>query len=65
MDQANFKLPKIQLSSIILAVALGVIVAVGLYQAQIRGLLPTKKIELPSPPQETRTIFKEENAVLS
>lgn len=58
------KLPKIQLSSIILAVALGVIVAVGLYQAQVRGLIPGS-ISLPKPPEETRTILKEENAVIS
>ena len=59
------KLPKIQLSSIVLAVAAGVIVAVGLYQAQIRGLIPRGGIELPKPPEETRTILKEENAVIS
>lgn len=59
------KLPKIQLSSIVLAVASGVIVAVGLYQAQVRGLIPGKGIELPKPPKETRTILKEENAVIS
>lgn len=58
------KLPKIQISTLVLAVALGVIVAVGLYQAQARGLIPGN-ITLPKPPEETRTILKEENAVIS
>lgn len=58
------KLPKIQLSTLALAVALGVIVAVGLYQAQARGLIPGN-ITLPKPPEETRTILKEENVVIS
>lgn len=58
------KLPKIQFSSIILTVALGVAVAVGIYQAQVRGLIPGN-LNLPKPPEETRTILKEENAVIS
>ena len=65
MDQSNFKLPKPSLSSIVIAVAAGVVVAVGVYQAQIRGLIPNKGIALPKPLEETRTIFKEENAVIS
>lgn len=64
MEQSNFKLPKIQITSIILAVALGVVVAVGLYQAQTRGLLPKGNISLPEP-KETRTVVQEENAVIS
>lgn len=59
------KLPKPSLSGIVIAVALGVVVAVGVYQAQVRGLIPGKGIELPKPPEETRTILKEENAVIS
>ncbi len=65
MDQTNFKLPKPSLSSIMIAVALGVVVAVLVYQAQVRGFLSGKGIELPKPPEETRTILKEENAVIS
>lgn len=65
MDQSNFKLPKPSLSSIVIAVAAGVVVAVGVYQAQMRGLIPSKGFELPKPPEETRTILKEENAVIS
>jgi len=49
----------------VIAVAAGVVVAVGVYQAQIRGLIPNKGIALPKPLEETRTIFKEENAVIS
>lgn len=65
MDYSNIKLPKPSLGGLVIAVALGVVVAVGLYQAQIRGLLPGKGIEFPKPPEETRTILKEENAVIS
>lgn len=64
MEQVNFKLPKMQLSSLILAVALGIVVAVGLYQAQTRGLLPKGNISLPES-KETRTVIQEENAVIS
>lgn len=48
-----------------MAVALGVLVAVGLYQAQVRGLIPGKGMELPQLTEETRTILKEENAIIS
>ncbi len=62
----NSKLPKLNFTSIAMACALGVLVAVGLYQAQIRGLIPTSKIPtLNIQNQETRTIVQEENAVIS
>lgn len=64
MEENKLKLPNIRLSSIVLAVALGVVVAVGLYQAQTRGLLPKGNISLPEP-KETRTVVQEENAVIS
>ncbi|MBI4038135.1 trypsin-like peptidase domain-containing protein [Candidatus Daviesbacteria bacterium] len=57
-------MPKIQFSSLILAAFLGIVVAVGLYQAQVRGLLPQGKISLPQP-LETRTVIQEENATIS
>lgn len=63
----NPKLPRPNLTGILIsAVSLGVLVAVGLYQAQIRGLLPSN-ISLPKiqSPQETRIVVKEENAVIS
>ncbi|MCL4365822.1 trypsin-like peptidase domain-containing protein [Patescibacteria group bacterium] len=60
------KLPRPSLSSMILAVILGVIVAVGVYQAQLRGLIPAINGNLPKlPATETKTIVSEENAVIS
>lgn len=60
------KLPKPNISGLVISVALGVMVAVGLYQAQVRGLIPSYNVSLPKvPPQETRTIVQEENAVIS
>lgn len=58
------KLPKTNFSVISIAVVLGIFIALGVYQAQVRGLLPA--FNLPkSPPLETRTIVQEENAVIS
>ncbi len=49
-----------------MALALGIVAAVGVYQAQVRGLIPSYNINLPKPqPLETRTIVQEENAVIS
>lgn len=60
------KLPRPNLSGIVLAIALGVLVAVVVYQAQIRDLIPSRNLSLPKPQtQETRTIVQEENAVIS
>ncbi|MEK7617121.1 MAG: trypsin-like peptidase domain-containing protein [Patescibacteria group bacterium] len=60
------KLPKLNFTSIAIASGLGVLVAVALYQAQIRGLIPQYKIPTPTTQnQETRTIVSEENAVIS
>lgn len=65
MDLTN--LPRPNMSGFVIAIALGVLVAVGLYQAQIRGLIPNTNLN--SKPlltsQETRTIIQEENAVIS
>ncbi len=59
------KLPKVNISGILIAIALGVLVAVGVYQAQIRGLIPSG-LNLPKGlNQETRVILQEENAVIS
>src|SRR3989344_5777337 len=61
----NIKLPKLNYTGIAVAIALGVIVAVGLYQAQIRGLLPSN-ISLPKTPGlQTQIIVSEENAVIN
>lgn len=61
------KLPKLNISGIVIAIALGVLVAVGVYQIQIRGLLPSGiGKNLPKPGiSETRTVISEENAVIS
>ncbi len=66
MDNSNLKLPKLDFTGLTVAIALGVIVAVGLYQAQQRGLIPTRKdVPLPQEQQESRTILKEENAIIA
>lgn len=57
---------KLDFSGIILAIAFGTLTAVGLYQAQIKGFLPSANLELPKPiSEEKRIIIKEENAVIS
>ncbi|MBI4038650.1 trypsin-like peptidase domain-containing protein [Candidatus Daviesbacteria bacterium] len=66
MDFLNSKLPKLNLSGIFFSIALGVLVAVGIYQAQVRGLIPAGNLNLPKvQTQETRIIVNEENAVIS
>lgn len=50
----HFKLSKINVNGIVISIAIGVIVAVGIYQAQVRRL-PNQ--------QNTQTIVKEENAI--
>lgn len=57
MDYSNLKLPRPNISGLVSAVILGVIVAIALYQAQIRGLT--------GPILETQKIITEENAVIS
>lgn len=60
------KLPKLNISGLVVAMALGVVVAVVLYQAQARGLIPFSNFKLPQTLQsETRTVISEENAVIS
>jgi len=67
MDYSNIKLPRPNFSGMLIAVALGVVVAVGLYQAQVRGLIPSN-LSLPKasnlPSLQTQTIVQEENAVI-
>lgn len=60
------KLSKLNISAIVITIALGVAVAVLVYQAQIRGLIPDIGGKLPKPQTtETRTVVQEENAVIS
>lgn len=63
-DKNSPKIPRPDFSSLVVAVALGMVAAVGLYQAQIRGWLPTGSIKPPQIQQETRTVVQEENAVI-
>lgn len=67
MDYSGVKLPRPNLGSLFLAVALGMLVAVALYQAQVRGLIPSNILNLPKniTSQETRTVVSEESAVIS
>ncbi len=59
------KLPKPNITGFILAVSLGVIVAVVFYQFQSRGLVPFVNFSLPKGPIiETKVIVSEESAVI-
>ena len=64
MEETKEK-PKLNLSAVMVAVALGIIVAVVLYQAQIKGWIPGNNLSRPTQTQETRTIVQEENAIIS
>lgn len=66
MDYSNIKLPRPSILGILISVILGVIIAFGLYQAQIYGLIPSNIFKIPvGPPLETRKVVSEENAVIS
>lgn len=66
MDYSNLKIPKPNFSSVILSVILGIIVGFGVYQLQVRNLIPSPNLSFPkTASQETRTIIQEENAVIS
>lgn len=60
------KLPKLSIAALALAAALGVIAAVIVYQAQIRGLIPVISGS-PAKPESLKiqTVIREENAVTS
>lgn len=58
--------PQVNISAILIAISLGVLVAVGIYQAQVRGLVPGVNLNLPNIPNpQIRTIVQEENAIIS
>ncbi|MDD5147710.1 MAG: trypsin-like peptidase domain-containing protein [Candidatus Daviesbacteria bacterium] len=69
MDYSKLPLPKLNFSGLFVAVALGIIVAVGLYQAQVNGLIPLSNFLPDFLPKtgnlETRTVVQEENIVIS
>ncbi len=65
MEEPNSKKPKLQFSTIVIVVAMGVVTAAILYQAQSKGLLP--KVQTPAitaPSTETRRVVNEENEVI-
>lgn len=61
---SNFRLPKLNIKLLVFSVILGVIAAIGFYQAQIRGWIPVSSGEK-LPALETQTVISEENAVIS
>lgn len=66
MIMDNSKLPGLNFNGIVIAVTLGVLVAVGLYQAQVRGWIPSISGNLLQPKTlEIQTVVQEENAVVS
>ncbi|MDP3973778.1 MAG: trypsin-like peptidase domain-containing protein [Candidatus Daviesbacteria bacterium] len=67
MNEEMRRFPKLDLGMILLVVAAGILVAVAVYQAQIRGLIPSTGLSLPQPQltQQTKTIVQEENAVIA
>ncbi|MDD5416079.1 MAG: trypsin-like peptidase domain-containing protein [Candidatus Daviesbacteria bacterium] len=69
MDYSKLPLPKLNFSGLFVAVALGIIVAVGLYQAQVNGLISLSNFLPDFLPKtgnlETRTVVQEENIVIS
>lgn len=59
-------MPRLQLSTILIAMALGLVTAAAVYQVQVKGLIPNLNRAAVKPiTQETRTIVQEENAVIS
>ncbi len=52
------------MSKILISITAGVLVAIGLYQAQVRGLLPSNLSVSKTPIERTKTIIQEENAVI-
>lgn len=65
MDNPTPKLPRPNLTAIFVALFFGVVAAVVLWQAQVRGMIPTKQFFSPKlPTLQTQTIVQEENAVI-
>ncbi len=58
------KLPRPNLGGILISIAVGIIVAVGLYQAQVRGLIPSRIAAPKLNIGQTQTVVSEENAVI-
>lgn len=63
--ESKVKLPRPNLGGLLFAGALGVVVALVVYQAQVRGLIPFLNLSSKGPGLETRVIVSEENAIIS
>lgn len=63
--ESKQQIPKLNFSTLLMTIALGAVVAVGFYQAQIKGLFPNTGNLPQITKQETRTIVDEQNAVIS
>lgn len=60
------KLPKLNLKIVALVVVLGVLAAIGIYEARLNGLIPQFDVNIPKPEAiKTQTVVREENAVIS
>ncbi len=65
MDYSAPKIPKPNLTAIFIILFFGVVAAVVFWQAQVRGMLPTRFFSSPMlPTLQTQTIVQEENAVI-
>ncbi len=58
------KLPRLNFTGIFIAIAIGIIVAIGLYQAQVKGLIPSRLSKDIPLTEQTQTVVQEENAVI-
>lgn len=66
MDYSKIKVPRPSIIAVVIAMALGAVAAIVVYQAQVKGFIPGLNINLPKPPSfQTRTVISEENAVIS
>jgi len=63
--EINSKFPKLQLSTILVVIALGVIAATFLYQAKVKGFNLPKLGQTVQTTEEKRTVVQEENAIIS
>lgn len=59
------QLPRLKLAGIAIAIVLGVVVAIGVYQAQVNGLLPSISNLPKSNIVQTQRVVQEENTVIS
>ncbi len=58
-------MPNLNFSSVAIVIALVIIAAAGVYQAQIKGLIPSTNLSQPKISERTQTVVEEENTVIS